>query len=210
MQSMTHPEKCFKVYESYIFSKVDCIAQWKQNPSSLAATRLSQCDPTTGQTGLVQASLPSGTGPQVSNIISVRIKGKKILLTLRLINQALGLENVWGGGGIHPHILSLGTRYIWVISFKPRPLYPQGKGPRYPLDRRLGGPLRRSGHSKKREILLNWESNPNSSAVQLVARHYTDWSILVRIIISHTVRSSIGGGGSKCRPKSKISPRLNS
>jgi hypothetical protein len=28
----------------------------------------------------------------------------------------------------------------------PAALYPRGKGPRYPLDRRLGGPQSRSGH----------------------------------------------------------------
>jgi len=28
----------------------------------------------------------------------------------------------------------------WVVSFTPRPLYRRGKSPRYPLDRRLGGP----------------------------------------------------------------------
>jgi len=28
----------------------------------------------------------------------------------------------------------------WVVSFTPRPLYPQGKSPWYPLDRRLGDP----------------------------------------------------------------------
>jgi hypothetical protein len=33
-----------------------------------------------------------------------------------------------------------------VVSFTPRPLYPQGKSPWYPLDRRLGGPQSRSGH----------------------------------------------------------------
>jgi hypothetical protein len=27
-----------------------------------------------------------------------------------------------------------------MVSFTPRPLYPQGKSPWYPLDRRLGGP----------------------------------------------------------------------
>jgi hypothetical protein len=27
-----------------------------------------------------------------------------------------------------------------MVSFTPRPLYPQGNRPRYPLDRRLGGP----------------------------------------------------------------------
>jgi hypothetical protein len=29
----------------------------------------------------------------------------------------------------------------------PQLLYPQGKGPRYPLDRRLGRPQSQSGHS---------------------------------------------------------------
>jgi len=32
-----------------------------------------------------------------------------------------------------------------VVSFTPRPLYPQGNSPWYPLDRRLGGPQRSSG-----------------------------------------------------------------
>jgi hypothetical protein len=33
-----------------------------------------------------------------------------------------------------------------VVSFTARPLYPQGKSPWYPFDRRLGGPQGRSGH----------------------------------------------------------------
>jgi len=33
-----------------------------------------------------------------------------------------------------------------VVSFTPRPLYRQGKISWYPLDGRLGGPQRRSGH----------------------------------------------------------------
>jgi hypothetical protein len=37
-----------------------------------------------------------------------------------------------------------GIRWRWVVSFTPRPLYPQEKN-YYPLDRRLGGPQRRSG-----------------------------------------------------------------
>jgi hypothetical protein len=39
----------------------------------------------------------------------------------------------------------LGTRWRWVVSFTPRPLYPRGKRPWYPLSRRLGGPQSRSG-----------------------------------------------------------------
>jgi hypothetical protein len=42
-------------------------------------------------------------------------------------------------------ILDLGTRWGRVVSFTPRPLYPRGKSPRYPSDRRLGGPQSRSG-----------------------------------------------------------------
>jgi hypothetical protein len=34
-----------------------------------------------------------------------------------------------------------------VVSFMPRQLYPEGKSPWYSLDRRLGGPQSRSGHS---------------------------------------------------------------
>jgi hypothetical protein len=44
----------------------------------------------------------------------------------------------WETGGMVPRILDLGTRWRWVVSFTPLPLYPQGKSPWYPLDRRLG------------------------------------------------------------------------
>jgi hypothetical protein len=52
-----------------------------------------------------------------------------------------------GSGGTAPHILDLGTRWRWVVSFMPWLLYSQGKCPWYPLDRRLGGPQSHSGHS---------------------------------------------------------------
>jgi len=51
--------------------------------------------------------------------------------------------------GIVPRILDLGTRWRWVFSFTPRPLYTQGNRPRYPLDRRLGGSQFRSGRGGK-------------------------------------------------------------
>jgi hypothetical protein len=41
---------------------------------------------------------------------------------------------------------------MWVVSFTPRPLYPLGKIPWYPLDRRLGGPQSRSGRRGEEEI----------------------------------------------------------
>jgi hypothetical protein len=43
-----------------------------------------------------------------------------------------------GNGSAAPSILNLRARWRCVVSFMPRPLYPQGKNPWYPLDRRLG------------------------------------------------------------------------
>jgi hypothetical protein len=40
-----------------------------------------------------------------------------------------------------------------VVSFTPRQLYPQGKSPWYPLDRRLGGPLSHSGRGGEEKNL---------------------------------------------------------
>jgi hypothetical protein len=57
-----------------------------------------------------------------------------------------------------------------VVSFTPRPLYPQGKIRRYSLDRRLGAP--RAGLKKvmKRKILTPCrESNSATQIVQPVA-----------------------------------------
>jgi hypothetical protein len=53
----------------------------------------------------------------------------------------------WGvGGGIDP-THSWPRHYIGVSGqhHAPAALYPRGKDPRYPLDRRLGGPQSRSG-----------------------------------------------------------------
>jgi hypothetical protein len=54
-------------------------------------------------------------------------------------------EGALGNRDIAPRILELGTRWRWVVSFKRRPLYPQEKSRRHPLDRSLGGPQSRSG-----------------------------------------------------------------
>jgi hypothetical protein len=80
-------------------------------------------------------------------------KGWKAKLSMCLTNYALRHEGVWGSGCIDPHFLDLGTSWRWVVSFTPRPLYPRGKSPRYPLYRRFGGPQNRSGQHGEEEIL---------------------------------------------------------
>jgi hypothetical protein len=41
-----------------------------------------------------------------------------------------------------------------MVSFTPRPLYPRGKSPRYPLDRRRGGPGTGLNDVEKRQFLI--------------------------------------------------------
>jgi hypothetical protein len=77
----------------------------------------------------------------------------------------------WMSGGIVPHILELGTRWRWVVSFTPRPLYPQGKSLWYPLNRSLGGPQSRSGRGGEEK---NSQTLPGLEPpiIQVVAKWY--------------------------------------
>jgi hypothetical protein len=80
---------------------------------------------------------------------------------------ALRHEGVWRSGCIDPHFLDLGTSWRWVVSFRPRPLYPRGNSPRYALDRRLGAPQSRSGRCGEEKILdptETWNPTPRSSS----------------------------------------------
>jgi hypothetical protein len=49
---------------------------------------------------------------------------------------------------------------------------PQGKSPKYPLDKRLGGPLSRSGRYGVEQIIVLVRNR--TPAVQSMARRYTD------------------------------------
>jgi len=67
------------------------------------------------------------------------------------------MKTYWGSGYIAPSILNLGTRRRWVVSLTRRLLYPWGKNPQYPLDRKLGGYQSWSGgggEEKKADLLI--------------------------------------------------------
>jgi hypothetical protein len=75
-----------------------------------------------------------------------------------------------------------------MVSFMPLPLYLRGKSPRYPLDRRLGGPQSRSvrrGEEKILDLIETLTPTPLSSSP--VASRYTDCAnpdpIIIIIII---------------------------
>jgi hypothetical protein len=50
------------------------------------------------------------------------------------------------GGSIIPHVLSLGTEWIWMFSYTARPLYPLEQNPKYSLKRGLSETQDRSGY----------------------------------------------------------------
>jgi hypothetical protein len=62
--------------------------------------------------------------------------------------------NIISSGYIDPHVVNLGTRWRWVVSFTPRPLYARGTSLRYLSGRRLGGPQSRSGRSVDEKNVL--------------------------------------------------------
>jgi hypothetical protein len=64
-----------------------------------------------------------------------------------------------------------------VVSFTPRSLYPREKSPRYPLDRRLGGPQSRSDDVEKLFTLLWLELRPlgRPARSQSLYRHNVAW-----------------------------------
>jgi hypothetical protein len=71
-------------------------------------------------------------------------------------------------------LTSLGTRWRWVVSFTPRPIYSQGKSPWYPLDRRLSGLQSRCGRGgEDKNSQPRRESNPITPIVQLIAQNNT-------------------------------------
>jgi hypothetical protein len=69
-----------------------------------------------------------------SNIIQSRVKVKLSLC----LTKHHAMKTYCGSGDIALRSLDIGTIWRWVVSFTPRPLYPQGKSSCYPLDRSLG------------------------------------------------------------------------
>jgi hypothetical protein len=105
--------------------------------------------------------------------------------SLCLTNEVLCHKGIWGGGCIDPHFLDLGTGWKCVVSFTPQPFYTRGKSPRYPLDRRLGGPQRRSARCAEEKILdptrtrtlTPWLSSPYPVAIPTMLYTVSRYSI---------------------------------
>jgi len=88
--------------------------------------------------GLTHCLFPSGFPPKFYMLFSTvtYMVGKVILMH--------AMKAYRGIGGITALIVSLSTRWQWVVSFTPHPLYPWGKSPWYPLNRSLDEPQSQS------------------------------------------------------------------
>jgi hypothetical protein len=113
------------------------------------------------------------------------------------------MKTYWGSGGIAPRALDLSTRWRWVVSFMPRPLYPRSKSSRFLLNRRLGGPQSRSGRVGKEKISHHCrcrELDPGRLACSLVSILTELPRLVFRVIwtVSKSVSNKI------CRPSGDL------
>ena len=98
--------------------------------------------------GIAPLILNSGIAPLILN------RGIAPLILNRGIAPLIlnrGIAPLILNRGIPPLILNLSTEWWWVVNFTPRPVWP-GKEPRYPLNRRPGGPQNRSRRFGKKSL----------------------------------------------------------
>jgi hypothetical protein len=119
---------------------------------SSAGMRTTEVQSHTCHTGNSKTCLdrnPNGHGPYYMFRLTLSTKGETVprkgKVPLCLINYVPRHEDVWGSGGIALRFLiSALDEGDWSAS-RPGRFTPQGTSPRYPLDRRLGGPQSLSG-----------------------------------------------------------------
>jgi hypothetical protein len=92
----------------------------------------------------------SVTYTQVKEKLSpAKVKGKVFPV---LLTEHHAMKVYWGVEVWLHAFFDFGSRWRWVFSFTPQPLYSQEKSPWYPLYRRLGGLHNRSGHGGEGNI----------------------------------------------------------
>jgi hypothetical protein len=88
-----------------------------------------------------------------NSVLKFHINAVKAKLSLCLTIKHYAMKTFGGSWCIEPRFLDLGTRWRWVVSFTPRPLYLWGKSHQYPSVRRLGGPQSWSGNMETWKFL---------------------------------------------------------
>jgi hypothetical protein len=103
------------------------------------------------------------SSPLTSHLTGNNVKVKIKLCLCLIKHYSMKKTGEWSYSST---ILDIGTRWRWVVSSTPGPLYPREKSPRYELDRRLFGPQilsRRCGIDKNLLPMPGIEPRPSSS-----------------------------------------------
>jgi len=89
---------------------------------------------------------------------------------------------MWGSGHRHPRNFNLCFRWRWVVSFTPSLLYLKGKGPPYPVNRRLDVPQSPSEHSEEESLAVagNWTMIPQM--LSLLPSQYVIMALLHTVL----------------------------
>jgi hypothetical protein len=122
------------------------------------------------------------------SLFHLKIKEK---LSLCLTNSALRHEDVWRSGYINSCILDLGISLEVSNQLHASAVFSRGKRPRYPLERRLGGPRTGPDDMKSRKILPLSEFELRSLDRPTVASRYTDFVISAHISVPLQVNNSV-------------------
>jgi hypothetical protein len=123
--SSAEVKECVELYLRSLNTPSWCDARLKKHRDKFAFTQ--NCspvdhDPTKWLYSLHQSSNGDSAATHCFENVKVKLS---VCLT-----KHHARKTYWKSGGIAPHILDLGTRWRWVVSFTFRPLYPQGKNPR--------------------------------------------------------------------------------
>jgi hypothetical protein len=129
---------------------------------------------------------------------SSKAKGKGKVVPV-LLTKHHAMKAYWEVKVYLHSFFDLGTRWRWVVSFTPRPLYPQGKSPWYPLDRRLGGP-RISDLGTRRRWVMCFTPRP----LYPPGTHWIGGWVGTRAVLDTVVKRNISQPRRESNPRAPI------
>jgi hypothetical protein len=104
-------------------------------------------------------TLEDGNLLHIQNFENFKSESSKVSVSLAVSSAVIHLTSFWMSWdkvhrGTAPCIPNFRIGWRWVVSFMSQPLYPWGKIPWYPLDRKLGASQSQSGHCGEEKNLL--------------------------------------------------------
>jgi hypothetical protein len=114
-----------------------------------------------------------------------RTEYSKVKFSPYLTNKHYAMKTYGGSESRDPRFLDLGSSWKSVISFTLQPLYPQGKSPRYPLDRGLCGP------KKGFWMICTSENSDTTGSRTPVLRFFSPWPIALPTELSRLLNRAL-------------------